>query len=241
MRIAIVLLFAAIGCGGAERVRPTLHVDDAGLVPITTETGRALLARNLDDADAMPLLAHFESQRHGAHCGIASSVIALNTLGLVAPPVERLGPFRYFLQEVLIDDAETASVVPAARVNSQGMTLDQLGGILRAHGLTVLVTHGADIELVAFRERLRSNVERRGDVALVNYHRPALGQQGGGHISPVAAYDEETDRFLILDVAQYRYPPVWAKAEELWNAVRTVDSDSGLSRGIVEAVGGASP
>jgi Phytochelatin synthase len=35
----------------------------------------------------------------------------------------------------------------------------------------------------------------------------AIGQEQGGHISPLAAYDAETDRFLILDVSRYKYPP----------------------------------
>lgn len=235
-------LLASAGCAGtdAEHVGRHVHIDDAGLVVLTSDAGRALLARNLDDADAMPLFAHFESQRHRAHCGIASTVIALNSLGLVAPEAERLGPFRYFTQEALIDDPQTASVVPAERVNAQGMTLDQLGGILTAHGLRATVSHGADLDLDAFRALVRANVERTGDLVLVNYHRPSLGQEGGGHISPIAAYDAETDRLLVLDVAQYRYPPVWAKTEALWSATRTVDSDSGLTRGLVEVAAAAS-
>jgi len=68
---------------------------------------------------------------------------------------------------------------------------------------------------------------------LVNYLRKAIGQETGGHISPVAAYNQETDHFLILDVSRYKYPPVWVKAEELWQAMATVDSTSGKTRGFV--------
>ena len=46
----------------------------------------------------------------------------------------------------------------------------------------------------------------------MNYLRKAIGQERGGHISPLAAYDAKSDRFLILDVARYKYPPVWVKA-----------------------------
>ena len=53
-----------------------------------------------------------------------------------------------------------------------------------------------------------------------------MGQQTGGHISPLAAYDAEQDRFLILDVARYKYPPVWVTAEDLFNAMNTTDSDN---------------
>lgn len=59
-------------------------------------------------------------------------------------------------------------------------------------------------------------------------------QQKGGHISPLAAYDRETDRFMILDVARYKYPPVWVKTEDLFAAMNTPDSDNdNRSRGYV--------
>ena len=61
---------------------------------------------------------------------------------------------------------------------------------------------------------------------IVNYLRKAIGQERGGHISPLAAYDAETDRFLMLDVARYKYPPVWVEAEDLFAAMNTTDADN---------------
>ena len=68
---------------------------------------------------------------------------------------------------------------------------------------------------------LRNSASRReylgteDHYVLVNYLRRAIGQERGGHISPLAAYDADTDRFLILDVSRYKYPPVWVGAAEL--------------------------
>ena len=70
---------------------------------------------------------------------------------------------------------------------------------------------------------------------IVNYLRRAIGQERGGHISPLAAYDADTDRFLILDVSRYKYPPVWVGAAELFAAMNTIadpDSDN-KTRGFV--------
>ncbi len=61
---------------------------------------------------------------------------------------------------------------------------------------------------------------------IINYLRMAIGQERGGHISPLAAYDSQTDRFLILDVARYKYPPVWVTASELFEAINTRDADN---------------
>jgi glutathione-S-conjugate glycine hydrolase len=69
---------------------------------------------------------------------------------------------------------------------------------------------------------------------LVNYLRKAIEQEAGGHISPLAAYDADTDRFPILDVSRYKYPPVWVEAESLFAAMNTPDADNGnRSRGYV--------
>src|SRR5262249_54879780 len=52
-----------------------------------------------------------------------------------------------------------------------------------------------------------------------------------GHFSPLAAYNAQADRFLVMDVARYKYPPVWAKADALFNAMNTSDPVSSQSRG----------
>jgi len=75
---------------------------------------------------------------------------------------------------------------------------------------------------------------------IVNYLRKAIGQERGGHISPLAAYDAKADRFLILDVARYKYPPVWVKTSEIFDAMNTTDSDNdNKTRGYVLVSGAA--
>ena len=74
---------------------------------------------------------------------------------------------------------------------------------------------------------------------IVNYLRGAIGQERGGHISPLAAYDADTDRFLILDVSRYKYPPVWVATEDLFTAMNTTDPDNEhKTRGFVLIRGG---
>jgi hypothetical protein len=68
---------------------------------------------------------------------------------------------------------------------------------------------------------------------VANYSRKPIGQMGDGHISPVAAYDSKTDRVLILDVAKYKYPPVWITVTGLYVGMQSIDSGSGKPRGFV--------
>ena len=106
-----------------------------------------------------------------------------------------------------------------------GLQLRQLAQALSAHELEVsvrVVDEEANDEVI--KRELAKNLAAPGDYVLVNYHRKTLGQKGGGHISPLGAYDEASDSFLIMDVNPNRAPWVWASAADLINAMRTFDT-----------------
>ena len=188
-----------------------------GLVPLAAAEGRSMLAESRASTDYPSLSRTFEPQSRPAFCGVASSVVVLNALHPSRPRLTQAGFFADWPTEL--------------RVTLTGMTLQQLGELLRQHGAEVEIVLAAETSLDAFRVVARENLSRSGDYVLVNYQRALLGQRGGGHISPLAAYSAATDRFLILDVAAYRYPPTWVSAADLWTAMNTVDSTSGRTRG----------
>jgi hypothetical protein len=45
-----------------------------------------------------------------------------------------------------------------------------------------------------------------------------LGQESGGHISPIGAFNEGGDAVLILDTANYKYPWTWVPVDRMWSA-----------------------
>jgi hypothetical protein len=176
---------------------------------------------------------NFVTQKTQAYCGIASIVMVLNAAGVPAPTTPEYQPYHVFTQANVLDD-RTEKILPRDVLARQGTTLDQLGGLLALHPLTVEVHHAADGGLDTFRAAAREYLATRGHFVIVNYLRKALGQQTGGHISPLAAYDGKEDRFLILDVARYKYPPVWVKASDLFDAMNTTDSaNDNKTRGYV--------
>jgi len=96
------------------------------------------------------------------------------------------------------------------------------------------VWHADEANLHEFRTKAREFLGQKDHFAIVNYLRMVIGQERGGHISPLAAYDAELDRFLILDVARYKYQPVWVSASDLFSAMNTPDADNGnKKRGFV--------
>jgi hypothetical protein len=203
------------------------------LIPFSSSDGEQLLIESTARQDYFLLSNQFVTQINQAYCGVASSVMVLNALGLPAPESPLYKPFHVFTQENFFDRAETKQVVSPELVSKRGMTLAQLGDLLTSHGAKVQVYYGSDVDLERFRSLLLQNLTKRDNFAIVNYLRKTIGQERGGHISPIAAYNQRTDRFLILDVSRYKYPPVWVKAEDLWQAIRTIDADSGKTRGFV--------
>jgi hypothetical protein len=123
-----------------------------------------------------------------------------------------------------------------------GLTLEELAAFIRANGLQAQAVHASDSGLASFRELARTTLGEPGTFLITNYDRRVLKQSGAGHISPLGAYDSETDRVLILDVATQKYPYTWVPLSMLWDAMNTVDSDSRQSRGyLLVAVGEPQP
>ncbi|MDM7951600.1 MAG: phytochelatin synthase family protein [Cyanobium sp. CZS 25K] len=205
----------------------------AAPIPLMEPAGIELLAGSRARADYGPLAEQFLTQANLAYCGVASAVMVLNSLGVPAPPAAGYGRYRFWTQENVFEVPAGSQVVSAEVVRRQGMTLAELAGLLAAHGVAAEAIHGDQLSLEQFRSLLRTNLNQPGDRLLANYLRPSLGQAGGGHIAPLAAFHAPSDRVLILDVARYRYPSVWVPVADLWKAIRTLDRTSGRSRGLV--------
>lgn len=203
------------------------------LIPFNSREGGQLLIESEAKDDFWPLSAQFVTQINPAYCGVASMVMVLNSIGVPAPESPQHSPQRSFTQENFFENEAAAEAVSPDIVKRQGMTLDELGRLLRSYSVSAEIHHAGDTTLEEFRRLASQNLQQPRDFVLVNYLRREIGQERGGHISPLAAYDEDSDRFLIMDVARYKYPPVWVEAEDLWRAMATVDNVSGKTRGFV--------
>lgn len=212
---------------------PAALAQPARTIPLPEREGQTLLLQSVDRADYGPLAEQFLTQANLAYCGVASMVMVLNSLAVPAPAAAGYGSYRFWTQQNVFESTSTRAVLVPELVARQGMTLEQLRALLASHGLQARAIHGDRLSQAQFRLLLRSNLSDPSDRLLVNYDRQALGQAGGGHISPVAAYHAATDRVLILDVARYRYPSVWVPLADLWQAIRSTDNSSGRSRGLV--------
>ena len=209
------------------------------------------LSRSSHKTDFFALSNHFISQDNSIFCGPVSSAIVLNALRLgkrEGLPRDRRSiaqdemawlphgadPFyeKYTPNNVLTETTKTRLEVLGKPIlidgepkSDFGLQLRQLARVLRSHGVEV-VTRVVDesADAAAVRRELAANLATGDDFVLVNYARRNLGQPGGGHISPLGAYDERSDSFLIMDVNPNRAPWVWVRSDDLVAAMRTFDT-----------------
>ena len=193
------------------------------LISLHSPRGQALLDESDAVADYDELLTNFVAQSRKGYCGVATAITTLNATGVPGTPLDQRALF-----------ANPSVKADPWKVSFIGMSLRELGTLLSAHGARVSVVKASSTDVDAFRQAVRSNLSRSGDYLLVNYERKYLGQTQSGHISPVAAYHAQSDRLLILDVAAHKYPPVWVRLDEVWDAMNApLNPETSITRGFV--------
>jgi len=160
------------------------------------------------------LIAYHEVQETLSFCGLASLTMAANDLGLGAAPLSQA--------QIL------AGLTPerADAVIDGGASLDELAAIAENLGASVTVRHANEtLSIDALRADLISALEDPDRHPIASYDRCTLGQEGGGHFSPIAAYNAEADMFLIYDVAPWKSAPFWVQTKDLHRAMAAKDCE----------------
>ncbi len=222
----------------------------SNLVEWSSGESEERLSRSAHKRDFFPLSNHFISQDNSIFCGPVSASIVLNALRLgreglpqdsssiaeheLAWLPEGANPFfgKYTPNNVLTGRTKSRIEVLGKPIEiggkpmrDFGLQLHQLAQVLRSHGVDVTVrVVGEAADASTIRREIARNLASGNDYVLINYARRELGQQGGGHISPVGAYDEESDSFLIMDVNPNRAPWAWVRTGDLVKAMRTFDT-----------------
>ncbi len=162
----------------------------------------------------------FQTQKYENYCAVAAGTIVLNALG------RNLTQKRFF-------NRKTRRIRYAVSAFFEGISLADFAKLVETHGFSAKAWHSEKQSLDQFRDLIKKYTSNSDQYVVVNYARRILGQKPTAHFSPLAAYNEEQDKVLILDVATYKYPSVWVSVELLYKATLELDSGGKISRGVV--------
>lgn len=194
--------------------------------------GQKLRTHIRADADYWRLFPTFTVQRTQTYCAVASAVTVLNAMPIKKPVDPTYAPYAFFTQRDFFTPAVRKIIEPGT-VLRQGMTREQLTDALRAQGVKAKSIAGNTFTVRSLRSLLKRVLVSDDRFVLANYYRKSLNQIGGGHWSVLAAYDPQSDRVLVLDVAKYKYSPAWVTISALRQAIDTMDTTSQKPRGLV--------
>ncbi len=237
MRRLILTLFSGAAASSAGYAESGLTLEQelerVGEKEVTAEIERIALDSGrgqalLDGAlarDYQAMSEHWVPQLR-SHCGAASAVVVKNSM------IEEGG----FTQDNIFTE-ETAHIITQDVVYQIGFTLEELTTMINTRaGLETERFHAGKGEelhgLEAFREALKETMEDPDKRLIANFSRQYWLGTGtlGGHFSPIAAYNKEENKVLVLEVNQ-NWPMVWVDLEEMWESMYTIDTVSGMTRG----------
>lgn len=220
------------------------------LVLFDSDESMERLSRSNAKIDFFSLANQFEAQSNAIFCGPTSATIVLNAMRSKQKTklpkdkirLNRINPLklpasidlslpRYTQENVVAKSPKKLSHVFGKKLSidgrkmiDPGYQLRDFNALLKAHGLkTKLRVVDANISEDDVLAEMISNLKERHNYVIINYLRTAVGQKGGGHISPVGAYDKASNSFLILDVNPAKASWVWMPASKLLQGMRTFD------------------
>lgn len=205
------------------------------LVALNTSSGYGMLSNGKTHA-YYQLINNFETQMTSVSCGLGTVVTVLNSMQLMKPETycyESSPCFRTFTQEYLLNSSICTQAIINQFPGVPGLELSQVKKIFECFDLRCEIWYSNVTSYDKYVELFKYTY-RSGVFVIANYQRGKVYQYPptGAHFSPLAAYNEKEDRVLILDVARYKYPPVWVKAKDMVAAVSTTTKE-GAPRGVL--------
>lgn len=229
---------------------------DVNIVKWGSTEGFARLENAKFKNDFYQLINFYQPQINPLYCSAASSVIILNAINTpnnkapsqknleVARPKSLGGEvieFKSFSQtsffnektdkikkREIIDFKKPKSVQNGKEIYDPGLSLKEMTRILQeVYDLNVTLTYVNDKASISkFRSVLKKVLNENKKFLVVNFDGKKLGLGTRGHISPIAAFDEESDSVLVLDVALHKNSWYFVSVEDLFRAMNTKDGDN---------------
>lgn len=233
---------------GYNKFVPSPYSGTIVVVAFDSDEGISIFENSRYKKAFFKLSPHYSPQQDIASCGIASSVIILNTIYAnlgITPPLSKRGSWyvpedntlyglfmwteKNFYNHRVSDVINQKVVEGDKKINNLydlGVSLDKLTLVLNLQGLKAKAYHATNADLSAisqFRELVKKIMAQPTYYMIANYNLNVYAAESGGHFSPVAAYDEESDSVLILDTWAASNTWIWIKLTDFYQSMNTLD------------------
>jgi len=236
--LAVLLSGCAVGAssptGAAGPARPKYGPNAA---PLSRDHA---YFREAEAPDYWVLAPYYAAQQGGGSCSVASITMVVNA----ARASRDLGSEDELATEptVLVRSGSEAWQRSVGALGT-GVTLDELSGYalaaLRAYGFAsagaqVFHVDATPAAAAQVHELLVENERSARDFLVANFDQGVYtSDEHAGHIAPIAAYDAERRRVLVLDPDRRWYEPYWVPEDAFVAGLATRDPVSGKSRGLL--------
>ncbi|KAG4099482.1 Phytochelatin-domain-containing protein [Neocallimastix lanati (nom. inval.)] len=198
-------------------------------IPLNSKEGKEIFSEALEEKNMecyFMLSIHLLTQSELAYCGISSLCMILNALE-VDPMYNWKGQWRFFTEENIRYPPHIDSDI----IKWQGITLKQYSEISKYNFLEeVKLCKASEITKEEFIQDIEHVSQQNREVMTLNFARNIMKQTGYGHICPLGGYNKKRRMVLLLDIARHKYPVYWVSIDMLWDAVNTIDGETGESR-----------
>jgi hypothetical protein len=105
-----------------------------------------------------------------------------------------------------------------------GIDMEELVKMFKVHGVKANATQVkqvTDAGINSFRDLVKKVVNSKDQFIIANFNRSYQNIIVGGHYSPIAGYDQDSDSVLLLDVAAHKNVWIWVKLEDFYRSMNS--------------------
>jgi len=198
--------------------------------------------------DFYQLANFYQPQINPLYCAVATATTMINAFNY--PNIDNqinhqsinpngdIIPFNLYSQDDFLnkqtDQIKEKDVIEYKKaINNQydpGIGLQDFAKILqKVHKLKAKVYHqqaSDDSALQIFRQHLQQHLADQTTFVVANFDGSLIGNKTKGHLSLLAAYNQDSDDVLVLDVALHKNLWYWVNANDLLKAMNSKDGDN---------------
>ncbi len=214
-----------------------------------SEEGLKRLERSEFKSDFYQLANFYQPQENPLYCSIATATMIRNAFeygnilsqkeGEILKPDGENIAYPLHSQKGFFNE-ETEKVKKRAIIEFKepiegttnfdaGLSLSDFAKMLRVHAFSVKLNYVKKNDLLTvekFHQILRNYLNEDSVFVVVNFDGKVIGKTTRGHISPIVAFDEESDSVLVLDVALHKNQWYWVEVSKLIEAMNTKDAEN---------------